>query len=115
MNTSQLGNDTPGKADDFLLSAECFCSQMALVFKDLHENHVDPDGTFQDIRLVEFDKWLPIVRKLVSSAQTIAEECFGADATPEIKNEILKFLLSFIGMKVDNPGTINFLSNITRQ
>ena len=115
MNDLRTSNDTPGKADDFLLAAECFCSQMSLVFKNLNENHVDPDGTFQDIKLVEFNKWLPIVRELVQSVQDIAEECFGLDATPEVKNEILKFILSFLGLKVDNPSTSTFLSNILKR
>lgn len=104
---------TPGKFDDVLEAAECFSNKMALVFKYAKENYVDPDGTFQDIKFYEINKWQPIVQFVVQSAQDIAEECFGKDASPEIKSYVLRLLFTFLGIKIDNPATISFLSDIT--
>lgn len=105
-----MANETPGKFDDVLEAAECFSSRMALVFRHAKENYVDPDGTFQDIKLVEFDKWLPIVRYITGEAQSIGEDCFGADMMPDVNNEILKIALQFLGIKTENPAVLNFLS-----
>lgn len=106
---------TPGKFDDVLEAAECFASKMSLVFKHAKENYVDPDGTFQDIKFYEIGKWRPIVQFVVNSAQDIAEDCFGADASPEVKSSILRLLLTFIGIRIDNPATLDFLSQIGKQ
>lgn len=111
MREFKTTDETPGKADDFLLSMECFTKRMSLVFKHARENYIDPDGTFQDIKFVEFDKWLPIVRYVAGQAQSIAEDCFGVDATPEVKNEIIRILLGFLGVQMDG-ATSGFLSNI---
>jgi len=114
MREINTANETPGKADDFLLAAECFSESIAKVFKHARENYIDPDGTFQDIKFVEFRKWLPIVRYVAGEAQTIAEECFGADATPEVKNEILRIILGFLGVRLDDADA-GFLSKILNQ
>lgn len=106
---------TPGKFDDVLEAAECFSNRMALVFKHAKENYVDPDGTFQDIKFYEINKWQPIVEFVVKSGQNIAEDCFGKDASPEIKSWILRLLLSFLGIKIDNPASLDFLSAITKR
>ena len=106
---------TPGKFDDVLEAAECFSNRMALVFKHAKENYVDPDGTFQDIKFYEFQKWQPIVEFVVTSAQSIAEDCFGKDASPEIKSYVLRLLLTFLGIRIDNPATVDFLSGIIRR
>lgn len=106
---------TPGKFDDVLEAAECFSNKMALVFKYAKEHYVDPDGTFQDIKFYEIQKWQPIVQFVVQSAQDIAEECFGKDASPEIKSYVLRILLTFLGIRIDNPATVDFLSGIFKR
>lgn len=112
MNTSIPANTTPGKFDDILEASECFFMKMATVARYAKENYVDPDGTFQDIKLVEVNKWLPIVRYVTSSAQEIADECFGKDSVPNVKSEIVRIILNFIGIKVDanTAKTLSFLS-----
>lgn len=106
---------TPGKFDDVLEAAECFSNRMALVFRHAKENYVDPDGTFQDIKFYEIQKWQPIVEFIMTSAQSIAEDCFGKDATPEIRSYVLRLLLTFLGIKIDNPATVDFLSKIIKR
>ena len=108
-------NETPGKFDDVLEAAECFSNKMALVFKHAKENYVDPDGTFQDIKFYEIGKWQPIVAFVTSSAQSIAEDCFGKDLSPEIKSYVLRIALTFLGIKIDNPATLDFLSQIIKR
>lgn len=105
---------TPGKFDDLLESAECFSLKMSQVFAYAKANYVDPDGTFQDIRFVDFEKWLPIVRYIAGQAQEIGEECFGADMTPDTRNEILRIILSFLGIR-SNSGATSFLSGIMKR
>lgn len=104
---------TPGKFDDMLEAAECFSNRMALVFKHAKDNYVDPDGTFQDIKFYEVQKWQPIVSFIASSAQGIAEDCFGKDVSPEIKSYVLRVVMTFLGIKIDNPAALDFLSRIT--
>lgn len=104
---------TPGKFDDVLEAAECFSNRMALVFKHAKDNYVDPDGTFQDIKFYEVQKWQPIVSFIASSAQGIAEDCFGKDVSPEIKSYALRVVMTFLGIKIDNPAALDFLSRIT--
>lgn len=108
-------NETPGKTDDFLIAAECFCLKMATVFRHAKDNYVDPDGTFQDIKLVEFEKWLPIVRYISTQVQDIGEDCFGVDMTPDTKNELIRIILGFLGIRFENGSTIDFLSGTTKR
>lgn len=105
-------NETPGKFDDFLEQMACFTMKMSEVFAFAKDNYVDPDGTFQDIKFVEFEKWLPIIRFLASKTQEIGEQCFGADMTPELKDGILKVILDFLGFRTDNPQQLVTLSKI---
>lgn len=110
--TQLPANQTPGKFDDILEASECFFLKMANVARYAKENYVDPDGTFQDIKLVEVNKWLPIIRYVTSSAQDIAEECFGKDAVPNVKSEIVRIILNFLGIQVDvnTAKALSFLS-----
>lgn len=93
---------TPGKADDFLESGACFLEELAHTLRYANENYVDADGTFQDIKIAEVDKWLPIVRYVLQRAQDIAEKCFDTDIVPDAKSEVVKLLLGWLGLRVGN-------------
>jgi len=94
--------NTPGKADDFLQSAACFSGRMSTVCTYAKDNYVDADGTFQDIKLSELDKWLPIVRYVLGQAQSISEECFESNLVPKVESEIIRLIFSWLGLKVGN-------------
>ena len=98
----KLSKDTPGKADDFLENSACFFEELAVTLRYAKDNFVDADGTFQDIKLAEVDKWLPIVRYVLQRAQAIAEKCFDTTLVPESSNEIVKLILSWLGLRMGN-------------
>jgi hypothetical protein len=99
---------TPGKFDNFVFKGRCVLQKIDGVLEHLEQNYLDTDGTFADIKLIEFDKWLPLVRYTVNQSQIITEECFDSDATPEIQNEILRMILQFLGFELDKPALTLF-------
>lgn len=86
-------------AEDVLDTAACFLEQLAVTLRHARENYIDEDGSFQDIKIGEIDKWLPIVRYAAQRTQAISEQCFEKDLTVDTDNEILRFLLTWLGLK----------------
>lgn len=98
----KLLNETPGKADDFLETSACFLEELASTLRYAKDNFVEEDGTFQDIKLAEVDKWLPIVRYVLQRSQAIADKCFDTALVPDSSNEIVKLILSWLGLRMGN-------------
>jgi len=102
---------TPGKADDALARAECLFTQLAETAKHIRETFVTEEGTFENIKFVEFRKWLPIVQYISMRVQDIGTVCFGADMEPEVRNQLLNLLLNAVGIKTDSTQ-VGFISTL---
>lgn len=94
--------ETPGKADDVLESAACFSERLSQTLRYVKDNYVEEDGTLQDIKLGEVDKWLPILRYLLGQVQDIAQECFGVRLVDKVENDVIRLILNWLGLTVGN-------------
>lgn len=99
--TLDMVKQTSGKVDDVLFQSEQFTMQLSLLLKEVREKYTDEDGTFNDIKLTEVNKWSPIITDIWEGADNIAKETFGSSIKIQTNNPLVLSLLSLFGVPVE--------------